>query len=121
VGQEVLGGIPGEGAFQTPLATLHKFNGWADLFLTTPPTGLVDTWASIAGKADAFSWIVMLHDYESHAGSTPYGTELDAELTWTSPWKQAFGVIWAGYDADSFASDTTKLWVFTAYRFGLDF
>src|SRR5690349_2374957 len=28
--------------FTTPLATLHKFNGWADKFLTTPANGLDD-------------------------------------------------------------------------------
>src|SRR5690349_6448806 len=28
--------------FTTPLATLHKFNGWADKFLTTPINGLDD-------------------------------------------------------------------------------
>ncbi len=30
-------------AVQTPMATLHKFDGWADLFLVTPNTGLADT------------------------------------------------------------------------------
>ena len=27
-------------AFQTPLATLHPFQGWADKFTTTPPAGI---------------------------------------------------------------------------------
>lgn len=35
-GWERLDGSPGEGQFNTPLATLHKFNGWADKFLRTP-------------------------------------------------------------------------------------
>jgi hypothetical protein len=29
----------GAWSFQTPLSSLHKFNGWADMFLTTPPMG----------------------------------------------------------------------------------
>ena len=29
-------------ALQTPLATLHAFNGWADKFLSTPANGLRD-------------------------------------------------------------------------------
>src|SRR3546814_9223571 len=47
-GYELLGsdggatGIAGGFAFQTPFATLHKFNGWADKFLTTPGTGIQD-------------------------------------------------------------------------------
>ncbi|MGZ9100445.1 MAG: hypothetical protein ACXW3O_12145, partial [Brevundimonas sp.] len=32
----------GAQAFQTPLATLHAFQGWADVFLTTPRDGLRD-------------------------------------------------------------------------------
>jgi hypothetical protein len=36
VGYELLGSDNGEYGFATPLATLHKFNGWADQFLGTP-------------------------------------------------------------------------------------
>ncbi len=39
VGYEVMEGN-GVRGFSTPLATLHKFDGWADKFLTTPPNGL---------------------------------------------------------------------------------
>ncbi|MCC7197916.1 MAG: alginate export family protein, partial [Gammaproteobacteria bacterium] len=47
-GYEVLSGEAGtysatlNPAFQTPLATLHKFQGWADKFLTTPSAGIRD-------------------------------------------------------------------------------
>ena len=33
---------PPSPASQTPLASLHKFNGWADKFTVTPPDGLRD-------------------------------------------------------------------------------
>jgi hypothetical protein len=118
VGLEMLGGAPDDGAFQTPLATLHKFNGWADLFLTTPPDGLFDVYASFSGKREALAWTLVFHDFESDAGATSYGSEIDLELVWTAPWKQALGLAWAGYDADDFATDTSKLWVFSSYRFG---
>ena len=39
---ELLGSDNGVAAFQTPLATGHIFNGLADVFLVTPPTGLQD-------------------------------------------------------------------------------
>ena len=39
LGYESLGG-DGTSAFQTPLATLHAFNGWADRFLSNPASGL---------------------------------------------------------------------------------
>ncbi len=42
-GYELLGG-DGLYGFQTPLATLHAFNGWADQFLGTPAGGLEDTY-----------------------------------------------------------------------------
>ncbi|MAD46318.1 MAG: hypothetical protein CMI02_17975 [Oceanospirillaceae bacterium] len=47
LGQETLGG-DGRYGFGTPLATVHAFNGWADMFLTTPVTGLVDTYLQLA-------------------------------------------------------------------------
>ena len=40
-GYEVLQGN-GTMAFQTPLATLHAFQGWAETFLTKPPNGIKD-------------------------------------------------------------------------------
>lgn len=41
-GFEVLGSDDGNFAFRTPLATGHKFNGFADVFLVTPNDGLQD-------------------------------------------------------------------------------
>ena len=40
LGYEVLGSDDGQRGFATPLATLHKFNGWSDQFLGTPDQGL---------------------------------------------------------------------------------
>ena len=39
-GLETLGSDDGAYGFQTPLATKHAFNGWADKFLKTPNDGL---------------------------------------------------------------------------------
>lgn len=49
-GQEVLGADDGRAltSVQTPLASLFKFNGWADKFTTTPPDGLRDRYAGAA-------------------------------------------------------------------------
>src|SRR5437868_3122510 len=49
-GWEKLGSDGGRAAVQTPMATLHKFDGWADLFLTTPANGLRDLYAGAAYK-----------------------------------------------------------------------
>ncbi|MGH8029476.1 MAG: alginate export family protein, partial [Arenimonas sp.] len=48
-GWEHLGG-DGTHALQTPLATLHAFNGWADKFTTTPSGGLEDRYLSAGRK-----------------------------------------------------------------------
>src|SRR5690606_12592617 len=49
LGYESLGSDDGAYGFQTPLATKHAFNGWADKFLiSTPVDGLTDTYVKVA-------------------------------------------------------------------------
>ena len=50
VDQEMLGSNDGKYGFQTPLATLHLFQGWADQFTTTPKEGIRDTYLSAGAK-----------------------------------------------------------------------
>jgi hypothetical protein len=116
LGHEVLGGSgdPGD-AFQTPLATLHAFNGWADKFLTTPDDGLVDTYLALGAKQDAFTYQLAWHDFSADSGSDDYGSELDASVTWAVAKSLTLGLKAADYDADDFATDTTKAWLWAAY------
>jgi hypothetical protein len=116
VGHETLGGSgdPGD-AFQTPLATLHAFNGWADKFLVTPDTGLVDLYGSLGTQAGACAFQLAWHDFQSDSDSLDYGTELDASLTWSASKKLTLGLKLAAYEADDFATDTTKAWLWLAY------
>ena len=105
-----------DGSFSTPLATLHKWNGWADKFLVTPPKGLRDLFVRLDGKLGIATWTVRYHDFESDQDSESYGTELDAEVLFKTPWNQGFGLTGAVYDADGYAEDTTKLWFYTTYK-----
>ena len=108
----------GNRAFSTPLATLHKFNGWADKFLATPSAGLETLYLRVKGAfGSGYKWQVSYQDYQATALSRDYGTELDAELVYTAPWKQSFGIKYADYDADTFSRDTQKLWIWTAVGF----
>ena len=108
----------GDRAFQTPLATLHKWNGWADKFLQTPIAGLEDLSLRIGGNAgDHVRWSVRFHDFGSDRGGFDYGSELDGEVVYTAPWKQVFALKLAAYDADAFATDTEKLMLWTSYSF----
>jgi tetratricopeptide (TPR) repeat protein len=117
LGRELLGGSPANGVFQTPLATLFKFNGWADKFLTTPPNGLVDWYVSGEGRLRSLGWIVAYHDFSADAGGDAYGSELDARAVFSTSWKQSFGAQLALYREDGFGTDTTKLWIWTEYSF----
>ncbi len=103
-------------SFQTPLATLHKFQGWADKFLTTPPNGIRDWYgsASYGWKKplglDAINATFVYHRFNSDRLGLHYGNEWDAMIAakkgrWTATAKLA------AYDADAFATDTGKFWL----------
>ena len=120
-GYEVLGGDegPGNRAFQTPLATKHAFQGWADIFLLTPPDGIKD--AYVGGSASLFGGTLAAwyHDFRAEKGSSQYGEEID--LSYAHPIPGVKGLVglvkYAGYDADDFAVDTDKLWVQLQYSY----
>lgn len=122
LGYEQLGSDNGVG-FKTPLATLHKFNGWADLFLVTPGAGLQDLNISLGvkvpgdGPMGGTAMRVIYHDFKSDVGGTDYGTEwgfiASKKLTsWlNAEFKAAF------YSADDFGRDTSRLWFTLASKF----
>lgn len=78
LGYEVLGSDDGIASFQTPLATLHKFNGFADVFLTTPADGLEDFYVVAKCKCtDQINLAAFYHNFDSDEGSTDLGDEWD--------------------------------------------
>lgn len=62
-------------ALQTPLATLHAFNGWADRFLTTPADGLEDMFLSAGAALAGFNVVAQFHRYQSDNLDYRYGDE----------------------------------------------
>ena len=116
-GWESLGGSVQDGQFNTPLATLHAWNGWADKFLATPTNGLEDLQLSVGGKAGKVAWKAIYHDFKAATGDADYGQELDLQLTCKASWNQVFGFKAALYDAETFATDTDKLMFWTTYQF----
>ncbi|PEQ12339.1 hypothetical protein B2G71_12650 [Novosphingobium sp. PC22D] len=115
-GYEELGSDGGVAAFQTPLATLHKFNGFADLFLTTPATGLRDYYGGIGkglgdvGPLKGLKAGVTYHEFDSDFGGIDYGSEWDAVLSFKVG-NYAVLLKYANYDAKDFAVDTEKFWL----------
>lgn len=129
-GYEVLSGdsdgAGSETAFVTPLATGHKFNGWADKFLATPTAGLEDMSIYAGYTSSKFGLLkVVYHDFSSEAGGTDYGTEIDAIYKRSIPGvKNLSGMLkFADYNADSaapagsLANDSTKFWAMLTYKF----
>ena len=128
-GYELLGSDNGAYGFATPLATLHKFNGWADTFLATPDQGLQDIYISVAGKLGGGSWKVVAHDFsadESSATVDDLGSEID--VVYTKEINKTFkaGIKYAAYSAeDAFTVngankvkvDTDKVWVWLTAKF----
>ena len=84
-GYEVLGADEeSNGRFTTPLATLHKFNGFADVFLGTPIAGLEDLYikggykTGPVGPLPFINMFAVYHDYTSDEGGIDLGSEIDA-------------------------------------------
>jgi hypothetical protein len=115
-GYEVLGSDNGVG-FSTPLATLHKFQGFADNFLGTPGTGIQDMYFSALTKVNGVKFIAAYHDLSSDTGSIDYGTELDLVAAYS--FNKSYNLVfkYADYNADDFAKDTSKLWVQLTAKF----
>lgn len=118
-GYEVLEG-DGTRAFQTPLATLHKFNGLTDKFLTTPANGLEDLYLSLdaplpgEGLLSALTFKAGYHEFRAERGDSRYGSEWDAGIFKNIPvgfGSFNLGLQYASYNADEFSRDTDKLWL----------
>ena len=114
-GQERLAG-DGQTAFQTPLATLHAFSGFADMFLNTPDNGLRDNWLQLNTKVKDVGLMLGYHQFDSDTGNAKYGDEWNAAASYSLN-AQLSGVFkLAHYNADSFAVDTTKIWLMLVYQ-----
>lgn len=116
IGYELLGDDDFSG-FETPLATKHAFNGWADLFLNTPTDGLADTYASLAGSVRDVKLVAAYHDFGADKGSADYGTEVDLMASMQFASRYTVGIKTAFYDADDFSTDTRKVWLWTDMTF----
>lgn len=119
-GYELLGSDNGEYGFATPLATLHKFNGWADQFLGTPAQGLQDIYVSVGGKLAGGSWTVVAHDFSADESSSTVddlGSEIDAVYAKAINKTFKAGIKYAAYNAGDIKVDADKVWVWLEAKF----
>ena len=84
VGWEMLGSDDGDQQFTTPLATAHKFNGWADVFLANgggkfgAGAGLRDLFVTVAPKLPCgMSGAFVFHTFKSDHENKLLGREYD--------------------------------------------
>jgi hypothetical protein len=125
LGNEVLKGN-GTAGFSTPLATLHKFQGWADKWLTTPANGIDDKYAQLTaaykgvGPLETVTVVLAYHTYDSTRLGIDYGKELNASLATKKGrfnYLLKYGDYSEGPSAASRAAarDTKKLWFDIGY------
>lgn len=116
----MLGSDNGVAAFQTPLATGHIFNGFADVFLVTPPTGLQDFYVDARYKVSAksggaFSYfdglllIAQYHEFRSAVRDLDYGSEFDFYAYLPLRNGVYAQLKYANYHADEFFTDVEKV------------
>ncbi len=123
----------GTTSFNTPLATLHKFNGWTDQFLNMHllPNGLEDMYGKVVYKfdgvhpwIDSTKFVGVYHDFEAERGGADYGDEWNLQLSrplkldnigWSE--SSSIALKYAAYDADNFSTDTEKWWISFQVKF----
>ncbi|MDG1418719.1 MAG: hypothetical protein P8J78_07500 [Maricaulis sp.] len=114
--------LQGDGTrgFITPLATLHKFQGWADMFLATPSDGIRDLYLRGGYRFDeppfgtGMSAMVIYHNFETENGGNDLGSEIDAVFNVQLNEQVGLQAKAAFYDGPS-SNDRDKIWFAITY------
>lgn len=119
--REVLGSDD-DSPFRSVLATPHKLNGWADVFIVTPDDGLIDTCLFAHYHTEKYQASVRVHDFVSETDESEYGRELDLLLSWRAGKHVSLLAKYAVYEADSrtdnpAGDDTERFWILTDVYF----
>lgn len=128
--QEKLSGNSDGRAFQTQLGTNHLFQGWADVFLATPASGIKDTMIIAGGKflgakiKAHYHWIDADRSFAKVGGGTgdKYGTEFDLGIYYKFTKKITGAVEYANFKEDDKSAgarkrDIEKFWLTAMYKF----
>ncbi|WP_168204303.1 alginate export family protein [Aliikangiella coralliicola] len=86
-------------AFITPLATLHKFQGWADQFLITPSVGLSDQVIRLQWKQRPITVDVRYHRYRSIKNSMLIGNETNVDFVYKANRQHEVKLRYADFEA----------------------
>ncbi len=116
LGYEVLESDNGVG-FNTPLATKHKFQGWADKFLGTPGTGIEDLYLTVGTKVAGVKLLAVYHDFEAESTSADLGSEFGFVVAKKFGKNYGLSLKYADYQAGDTGVDTDKLWLTATAKF----
>ena len=131
-GYEVLGSGANTGAgggrvgFKTPLASLHPFNGWAEVFLAHPANGLQDIYEyAQVTLPEQIPVRFIYHKYYAAYGSGDYGQEFDVMVSKKFGKRWSAMVEWADYLGRDVAApaltaanvDVQKFWAAVEFNF----
>lgn len=108
-------------AFITPLATLHKFNGWTDQFLHTPAEGLLDHRVRLQWKKRPITIDFRYHQYSTSKNAAPIGSEINVDFIYSLHRKHEIRVRYADFNAESdqqiVLNSINKLFLIHSYNF----
>ncbi len=118
IGYEQLDADNGVG-FMTPLATLHKFQGFADQFLGTPGSGMEDLYFKFATKIGPIGFKAIWHDLSASEGSADYGDEIDLIASYKVNKRVTTLLKYSDFSADNGSGkvDVQKLWFMVNAKF----
>lgn len=119
LGYELQSSDSGAAAFSTPLGTNHAFNGWADLFLTTPAIGLKDQSLTVSSSNLGPKIALTYHQFDSDVNSIEFGNEIDLAVSkkFTDNLSGLFKLAHFDGKAEGGKPDTTKVWLQLAAKF----
>lgn len=104
--------------FQTPLATKHLFNGWADIFLTTPKEGLKSVYITAKALWMNTKFMARYYSFDSSYHSVHYGHEVDLSVIHRFNPSWLLGAQYADYiSADNLFKNTQAGWIFINTKF----
>ncbi|MBU2802225.1 alginate export family protein [Acidithiobacillus caldus] len=107
----------GSYGFQTPLASKHLFNGWAEVFLTTPPNGLRSLYFTLDGTLLGTALQATYYDFRSAYRGEYYGHEVDLSAIHRFSAHWSAGIQYADYRRSHYGVNTEGAWVFVTAAF----
>lgn len=117
-GYEVLGADGAKGQFITPLATLHTFQGWNDMFSGGGSGnirgGIEDLYVSASTSLAGINLALVYHQFASNDSEASGMDDLGSEIGVSAGKKFGpvlLGIKYSEYSADDFGQDNEKLWL----------